>query len=299
MYPTIPDMPIREAPQGALIAYTVLMVLTTLAFFMWWALRERKRGPALLLFLIGGAISGLMEPWLDNVVLVGYPPHQVTPVFVAFERAVPIFVPIGYAWFCGGLLYVLYRAFSKKFTARKIWTLYGIVAVIDFIAIGLSAWLGILEFFGDPPMKIAGFVVWWAAIDALQIVLGATLAVFLVPILRGAQQLWLLLIPSVVLGAAAGIVGWPISTALNSGWPMWAKYVCALASIGISLACTHFVAKCAPPLVDYIRRLQVSPEKVAPQAEPFVPDSDRQSPGRPWGSSKPQSQRPDRMRTNY
>lgn len=280
MNPTVPDMPIREAPQGALIAYTVLMVLTTLAFFMWWALRERKRGPALLLFLIGGAISGLMEPWLDNVVLVGYPPHQVTPVFVAFERAVPIFVPIGYAWFCGGLLYVLYRAFSKEFTARKIWILYGIVAVIDFIAIGLSAWLGILEFFGDPPMKIAGFVVWWAAIDALQIVLSATLAVFLVPVLRGAQQLWLLLVvPSVVLGAAAGIVGWPISTALNSGWPMWAKYVCALASIGISLACTHFVAQCAPRVVNQLRRLQASPESV--------------------GSSKAPSLQPDRMRTNY
>jgi len=85
--------------------------------------------------------------------------------------------------------------------------------VIDFVAIGLSAWIGVLEFFGDPPMKIAGFVVWWAGIDALQVVLGATLAVFLVPALRGAQQLWLVLIPSVVLGAAAGIVGWPISTA--------------------------------------------------------------------------------------
>jgi hypothetical protein len=264
---TIPDMPIREAPQGALIAYTVLMVLITLGFLIWWALSERKRGPALLLFLIGGALSGLMEPWLDNVVLVGYPPDQITPVFVAFERAVPIFVPIGYAWFCGGLLYVLYRAFSTEFTARRIWALYGIVAVIDFIAIGLSAWIGVLEFFGDPPMKIAGFVVWWAAIDALQVVLGATLAVFLVPALRGAKQLWLILIPSVVLGAAAGIVGWPISTALNSGWPMWAKYICALASIGFSLACTHFVAQSAPRIADYLRRPHSPETSASPRTE--------------------------------
>jgi hypothetical protein len=263
---TIPDMPIREAPQGALIAYTVLMVLITLGFLMWWALRERERGPALLLFLIGGALSGLMEPWLDNVVLVGYPPDQITPVFVAFERAVPIFVPIGYAWFCGGLLYVLYRVFSKEFTARRIWALYGIVAVIDFVAIGLSAWIGVLEFFGDPPMKIAGFVVWWAGIDALQVVLGATLAVFLVPALRGAQQLWLVLIPSVVLGAAAGIVGWPISTALNSGWPTWAKYICAFASIGFSLACTYFVARSAPRIADYLRSPQPPETPASPQS---------------------------------
>lgn len=249
---TIPEMPVREAPQAALVTYTVLMVLLTLAFFTWWAVSERKRGPALPLFLVGGAVSGLMEPWLDNVVLVGYPIHQITPVFTAFERPVPIFVPIGYAWFCGGLLYVLYRAFERKFDARRIWTLYGIIAVVDFVAIGLSAWLGILVFFGDPPMKIAGFVVWWAGIDALQIVLGATLAVFLVPRLRGYQRLWFVLIPSVVLGAAAGIVGWPVSTAINSGWPMWAKYACALASIGLSLACTHFVAQSAPRVADYL-----------------------------------------------
>lgn len=141
------------------------------------------------------------------------------------------------------------------------------MAVIDFIAIGLSAWIGVLEFFGDPPMKIAGFAVWWAAIDALQVVLGATLAVFLVPALCGAQQLWLILIPSVVLGAAAGIVGWPISTALNSDWPMWAKYVCAFASIGISLAFTPFIAESAPRIAVYLRRPQ-SPETTAsPQSE--------------------------------
>lgn len=263
---TVPTMPVREAPQGALVTYTLLMVAITLGFLIWWAVKERKRGPALLLFLVGGALSGLMEPWLDNVVLVGYPPEQITPVFVAFERAVPIFVPIGYAWFCGGLLYLLYLAFSQEFTARRIWALYGIVAVIDFVAIGLSSWLGILEFFGNPPMKIAGFVVWWAAIDALQVVCGATLAVFLVPALRGTQQLWLTLIPSVVLGAAAGIVGWPVSTALNSDWPMWAKYICALASIGISLSCTHFVAQSAPRIAAHLRHSQPLQERESAQS---------------------------------
>jgi hypothetical protein len=230
-----------------LIVYTVLMTLITVGFLVWWlSSGERKRGPALPLILLGGAVSGLMEPWLDNVVLVGWPVHQVTPYFVAFERPVPIFVIIGYAWFCGGLLYLLYRAFEREFTARRIWILYGVVAVVDFVSIGLSAWLGILEFYGDPPMKVAGFVVWWAGIDALQVVLGATLALFLVPRLRGLSSLWLVLLPSVVLGAAAGIVGWPISTALNSDWPMWAKYACAFVSIGFSLASTHFVAQSAP-----------------------------------------------------
>lgn len=182
-------MPIREAPQGALIAYTVLddsdnpRVLhlvgsaRTQAGAGAGSVPDRRRTVRVDGTMAGQRCAGGLSTRPDH-------PHFLA----AFERVVPIFVPIGYAWFCGGLLYLLYRAFTKEFTARRIWALYGIIAVIDFIAIGLSAWIGILEFFGDPPMKIAGFVVWWAAIDALQVALGATLAVFLVPALRGAQR---------------------------------------------------------------------------------------------------------------
>ncbi|MDR3655984.1 MAG: hypothetical protein P4L48_10005 [Mycobacterium sp.] len=247
MPPTIPHMPIREASQGPLWVYTILMCLITTGFFVWWLARERKRtGPTLLILLIGGALSGFMEPWLDNVVLVGYPMGQQTPFFVAFERPVPVFVIIGYAWFCGGLLYILARLFQNGLTTRKIWALYGTIAVIDFVAIGLSAWLGILVFFGDPPMSVAKFPIWWAGIDGLNVVLGGTLACFLVGRLKGFNQWWLALLPSVVLGAAAGVVGWPISTALNSGWSMEAKYAAALVSVGLSLACVHFIAQMAP-----------------------------------------------------
>jgi hypothetical protein len=57
-----------------------------------------------------------------------------------------------------------------------------------------------------------------------------------------------LIVPSIALGASAGIVGWPVSTAINSQWSMIAKYVAALASIGLSLACVHFFARALPHL---------------------------------------------------
>jgi preprotein translocase subunit SecY len=116
----VPEMPIRDSPNNALIIYTVLMVVVTSCFLLWWArtAAERKIGPALPLIVVGGVISGLMEAWLDNVVLVGYPPHQALPVIEAFGRSVPIFVPIGYGWFCGGLLYVVARSFQRGITRR-------------------------------------------------------------------------------------------------------------------------------------------------------------------------------------
>lgn len=251
-------MPIRDNPDSALIVYTVLMIVLTTGFFAWWlaSRTERRIGPALPFLLIGGALSGLMEAWLDNVVLVGWPPEQNLPVIHAFDRSVPMFVPIGYAWFCGGLVYILARTYQRNgITAKNVWVLYGAVVVVDFVAIGLSHWLGILEFFGDPPMSILGFPLWWAAIDGLQVVLGGVAALLLLDHLRGMAQAWLVLLPSIVLGAAAGIVGWPISTAINSAWSDPAKWACAVASIGLSLACILLISKVAPRAAEISRRI--------------------------------------------
>jgi hypothetical protein len=244
----VPEMPIRNSPDNALITYTVLMIVVTACFLLWWARTpaERKIGPALPLIVAGGVISGLMEAWLDNVVLVGYPPHQALPVIEAFGRSVPIFVPIGYGWFCGGLLYLVARSFQRGITRRKVWTIYGIIALVDFLAIGLSSWIGILQFFGNPPMNILGYPLWWAGIDGLDVVLGGVLVFALLNHLRGISQLWYLIVPSIALGASAGIVGWPVSTAINSQWSMSAKYLAAIASIGLSLACVHFIARALP-----------------------------------------------------
>ncbi len=244
----VPEMPIRDSPNNALILYTVLMAVVTSCFLLWWGRTpaERKIGPALPLIVAGGVISGLMEAWLDNVVLVGYPPHQALPAIEAFGRSVPIFVPIGYGWFCGGLLYVVARSFQRGITRRKVWTIYGIVALVDFVAIGLSSWIGILQFFGNPPMNILGYPLWWAGIDGLDVVLGGVLVFALLNHLRGMSQLWYLIVPSIALGASAGIVGWPVSTAINSQWSMSAKYLAAIASIGLSLACVHFIARALP-----------------------------------------------------
>lgn len=245
----IPAMPIREAPETALVVYTALMLVATLGFLAWWALSgERRRGAALPLLLAGGVIAGAMEPWLDNLVLVGYPPDQNLPSFEAWGRTVPIFVPIGYGWFCGGLLYVVARTFERGVGVGKVWTILGFIAVIDFAAIGLSSWIGILEFFGDPPMSVLGYPLWWAAIDGLAVILGGAVVWVLLDHLRGARTLWYLLVPSIAFGAAAGMVGWPVSIALNSGWSTEAKYACAVASIIIGLTGIHFLSRTLPRL---------------------------------------------------
>jgi hypothetical protein len=249
-----PAMPTLTVSGAAMIVYTALMVTLAAGFLAYWthSPAERRIGPALPILLVGGAVSGLMEAWLDSVVLVAYPPHQSLPVLHAFGRSVPIFVPIGYAWFCGGLVYLVARSFQGGVTSRKVWALYGAIAVVDFVAIGLSSWIGILRFYGHPPLEILGYPLWWAGIDGLDVVLGGAIVFALLPRLRGRGNAWLVLVPSVALGAAAGIVGWPISTALSSGWSTAAKYACAVASLCLSLACVSFLARSLPALASYL-----------------------------------------------
>jgi hypothetical protein len=237
-------MPIHSAPRTAFVVYTVLMAAVTGGLLLWWFLsRERSRGFALPLLLAGGAISSLLEPFLDNVVLVWYPPHQNLGAYQAFGRTVPIFVPIGYAWFCGGLLYFAARMYERGIRARQVWGLLGAVAVIDFVAIGLTTWIGVMGFFGGPPLDIAGYPLWWAAFDGPDVILGGAVVLLLLPRLEGRQQLWLLVIPSLVLGGVSGAVGWPITTALHSQWSSGAKLIAAAMTIGLGCAIVHSVAR--------------------------------------------------------
>lgn len=249
MVAAIPAMPIKDAPETAFAVYTALMALITGGFLVWWLVSERRHGPALPLLILGGALSGLMEPWLDNIVLYRWPPHQNLAAFEAFGRTIPWFVLIGYGWYCGALPYVTARYLRRGFTANTIWALLGIIVVIDFLAIGLSAWLDVSGFFGDPPLRILGYPLWWAAIDGLHVILAGSIALLLIPHLRGWTLGFLVVLPSMALGASTGIVAWPVSIAINSQWPDPAKYLCAFATIGLSLAAVWGITRVLPALV--------------------------------------------------
>jgi hypothetical protein len=237
-------MPVHRAPETAFVVYTVLMCATTVALLLWWLLsRERSRGWALPLLLAGGALSSLLEPFLDNVVLVWYPVHQNLGAYHAFGRTIPIFVPIGYAWFCGGLLYLTARIYERGVSARAVWAVLGAVVAIDFVAIGLTTWIGVMGFYGQPPLKIAGYPLWWAAFDGSDVILGGAVVFLLLPHLKGRGLLWLLVIPSLVLGAVSGAVGWPITTALNSQWSTSAKILAAAMTIALGCSIVHAVAR--------------------------------------------------------
>jgi hypothetical protein len=241
------QMPIHAEHRAALYVYTVLMCLVTLSIVVWWAASPaRRKDWALPLLLVGGAISGLLEPFLDNVVLFWYPPHQSLPTIHAFGRSVPMFVPIGYAWFCGSLLFFVARIYQRGVTRGQVWMILGGVVVVDYVAIALTSWIGVAGFFGSPPLSVGGYPLWWAAIDGTDVVLGGAVVYYLLPWLTGRNRLWLVLVPPIMIGIATGAVGWPISTALHSGWGSTSELLAALATIGFGCAFVHLVASAIP-----------------------------------------------------
>lgn len=237
------QMPLHPERKMDFVIYTVLMAGLTLAVLLWWwRSNERSRGIALPLLLAGGAIAVICEPAFDNLVLFWYPPHQQLEAFHAFGRTIPICVVIGYAWFCGGLPYLAARLMQRGLTARGIWLLAGAVYVIDFVAIGLTSWLKIAGFYGGQPFNVAGYPLWWGAVDTANVVFGGALVCYLLPRLQGARRLYLLLVPTWVTGATAVAVAGPVSIALNSRWSMAGKSIGALITIGLGLGIVGLVA---------------------------------------------------------
>ncbi|MDT0576277.1 hypothetical protein RM533_08765 [Croceicoccus sp. F390] len=103
------------------------------AILAWWALGEerRLRGWVLPLIFAGTALSAVMiEPIYDNTLLYWYPDELPLAFFRAYERTIPWYVPLGYAWFSfcdatGG--FVLGAALAKLMPylsgTRRLWLL--------------------------------------------------------------------------------------------------------------------------------------------------------------------------------
>jgi hypothetical protein len=241
---TVPPMPINPEPATANDIYLTIMVAVFAGMLIWWFFSNDRKtiGPALPLLLVGGLLSAMAEPFLDNAVLFWYPPHPDLPSVAAYGRDLPIWVPLGYAWFCGGLAYFVGRQFHRGVTRRQVWAIAGGVALVDFLAIGATSWLNVAGFYGDPPLDVAGYPLWWSPFDVSIALLGGTLVMHLLPRLQGRQRWYYVAVAPVAVGGACGIVSWPIATALNSSWSSEAKLIAAVMTIGIGLLVINTVA---------------------------------------------------------
>lgn len=245
---TIIDMPIYPAPAGPGSAFLIGTVIILAALLIWWLAsgEYKKRGWIMPLVFIGTGLSALLiEPIFDNTLLYWYPVDNPLAVMEAYERTIPWYVPLGYAWFFGGTAYLLQRTFERGVSTAQIWALFALSIVIDWLAVSICEWLDLSAFYGNQPFHSFGSPIWFSFADATgAFVLAAALHAFL-PHLQGLKRLWLLVLPTFTYGGTLGSVTAPISLALNSAWSTEATWLAGLATMALCSTAVYAISQFA------------------------------------------------------
>lgn len=245
---TILPMPINPAPQPAGSAFLIGTIVILAGLLIWWISsgEYKKRGWIMPLVFIGTGFSAiLIEPIFDNTLLYWYPAENDLAVFSAYERTIPWYVPLGYAWFFGGTAYLLQRAFEAGVSRAQIWRLFAVVIFTDWLAVSICEWMDLSAFYGDQPFHHFGSPIWFSFADATgAFVLAAALHTFL-PWLKGAKRLWLLILPTFTYGATLGSVTAPIALALNSAWSAQATWLAGVATMALCYTAVYAIGQFA------------------------------------------------------
>jgi len=234
------DLPVTpdgtQMPQSAQLAVTVAMAVLVAGFIV-YAMREiaRARSVTLALLLIGGAVSYFNEPIDDVLGLVWHPVVGQWTALDTFSR-VPLWGLGIYIVFFGGMPYLILQNLRRGMTRRQLWGWVGVLAVVD-VAVELPVLAsGIYSYYGDAPLQIGGFPVYWIVINAVGPLALAVLLLATGDTFTGWRALYLLFLPMMCDAAGSVAVGWPIFSALNAQASTPVRWLAAALTIAIGLA---------------------------------------------------------------
>jgi hypothetical protein len=231
------DLPVTpdgtQMPQTAQLVATVAMAVLV-AGFAAYAVREiaRSRSVTLALLLIGGAVSYFNEPIDDVLGLVWHPVVGQWTALDTFAR-VPLWGLGIYIVFFGGMPYLILQSLRRGVTRRQLWGWVGVLAVVD-VAVELPVLAsGIYSYYGDAPLQIGGFPVYWIVINTVGPLALAVLLMAAGETFTGWRALYLLFLPMMSDAAGSVAVGWPIFSALNAHASAPARWLAAALTIAI------------------------------------------------------------------
>jgi hypothetical protein len=214
--------------------FTVFCAIPLLVFIGYavWAWR-RKRTLVPLLLIVGGIVATGLEPVWDVLGLCWFPRGDSTTLFEAFGRPMPIFLPLAYGWFLGGLALWFLRRFQTGATFTSLVRGWLVLAVVSMILETPAVTSGVYVYYGGQPFNLWGFPLWWPINNALLPVTLAFLLFKAMPYLVGWHALAVIpLVPS-TLGISYGATAWPIFMTLNTEFSYGVKTIAAVASLGL------------------------------------------------------------------
>ena len=112
------------------VSFTVLTVITFFIGIQFW---RNTKNPIVLLMLLGGLTTVLVEPYLDVLGGAWHPIHGQNVAFELMGRPIPWWVVPCYMFLFGGLGTLNYMAFTKGATMRQVWLWFFVPMSIDIV----------------------------------------------------------------------------------------------------------------------------------------------------------------------
>jgi len=242
--PAPPYMVFPRTPQtiAEVVLWIVVVALVAFAVHQW----RRTGSPLGLALLAGGGIALFNEPLDDILGLVHHPrPGQD----VVFETMGPIphwGLPT-YIIFFGGIAYVLLLELRRlTFTPRAFWTGIAITFVADLLIEMPLLHFRLYTYFGygQVPMSIGGFPLYWLFINTTGPILCAAILFAAPGYFTGWRAVLVLFLPLVTDAGCSAAVGLPVYNALHMpGASAWVTLAGALASCAIGLVILDALAR--------------------------------------------------------
>jgi hypothetical protein len=218
---TLPAVPVPptdlSAPHDASVVFLVLCSLLLVVAVVYVARRAAAGDRLAILFLLGGFLSGMLEPMLDYLGLLWFADDNVAIAVHTFHRYIPLYVVMGYAFFFGGLSYVAYRAMLAGRGMAWFWGFFAFAWLADLALQAGGAALGLYQYYGQQPFMIFGAPAWWFTIDAAMPVLAGGAVYLMRHHLTGWRSFAVVALIPGMYGAINAAAGWPVFSVLNSG----------------------------------------------------------------------------------
>jgi hypothetical protein len=263
----VPVPPVNLAmPKTAETIFNVFIFIP-LGAFLGLAIRHivTGKGPILLYCILGGALAATFEPIVDVLGLVFLKERHALGTFTILGRTMPLYICFVYPWFVGGLGYLCSRLFERGMTTRGLFTLWGVIGVVDVALETPGILLHTYLYYGHQPFDIWGFPLWWGFVNPVMPMLAGALIYKTRPYLPGWRLAAVILFIPMADGVANAAAGFPMWIALNQSDVSYVwTYLAGFITLGLSLLCVWLISLAVARPAEEIREATLAEPLRAP-----------------------------------
>jgi len=261
------DSAVNEA--GQVVAEVASCALAIIALLYVIAVARKERAVWPFIVLASGTLTCLLEPMFDHLYGLWFPTVGQHTLFTAYGVSEPLWLVPSYMGFYGGAAVFIVRCLKKNPARTTMWRLYGIMVCVAMVAeISYVKLLGVYEYQDHQPWVVLGYPLFLGFVNSMSALIGGILAWRLIPLLKGAWQISLLVVTPLAFAAEAFGSG-IIYLALRHGSEDPSMVLLSIAALTVPLGTVCTVKLLTLMVPDDLPAQQVpAPARSAPERRP-------------------------------